>query len=213
MKRQLITAGVAAAAAAGALGLALPAPQHAQHHDVALVDFGDPNLYLLELEGVTNPPATLPDSPLGTEAEGNFYDVVTSGTTTSGSFVVTDSTPAAQDLLNSSLVTGDNQAVGIGDTNGYIGLSPTATPGDFAFNDVEGVDFDHGVQALLTALNQPYISLEVLVNDFSSSPVFDPAELNLDPADLGTNVATLTTLGDLTAAFSDFTAAATAAGF
>jgi hypothetical protein len=212
MKRQLIAAGVAAAAAAGALSLAIPAAQHPQHHDVALTTTdADPNLFLLELEGVSNPPATLPDLPFGMEADGNFYNVVTAGTTASGQFVVTNPTVAGDELLNSSLVTGANQSAGLGDTNGYIGLSPTSTPDVFQFNDAEAVDFDHGLQALLTADNQPWISLEDLLNG-PTGTTFDPAELNLDPAEL-TAAQSANLFTDLSTAFTDFSAAATAAGF
>jgi hypothetical protein len=197
MKRQLIVAGAAAAAAAGALALATDAA-------------ADPNAFLLDLEGVSNPPATLPDTPLGMVPDGNFYDVVTSGSTASGQFVVTDPTLAAKDLLDSSVITHANQVAGLGDTNGYIGLSPTSTPDLFSFNDAEGVDYDHGLQALMTAFNQPWISLEDALNGTSGN-MFDPAELNLDPAELtATQSANLMT--DLTTAFSDFSAAATLAG-
>lgn len=211
MKPQLVAIGAAVAvagavvAATGALDPGIPDTQPADHHDVAL-SAADINDFLLSLEGVSTPPAALPSTPLGEVADGIFYNVVTSGTVTDGVFTPTSPiTIAASDLLDSSLITGANVAAGIGYTNGYLGLSPTDTPGFFTFNDPLGVDFDHGLQALLTAFNQPMISLEELLNGASTTPMFDPSELNLDPADLGTSVSALTMVGDWTAVFTDFT--------
>jgi hypothetical protein len=130
----------------------------------------------------------------------DFYNVVASETGGVPSGI------GAQDLLNSTDVIGANQLAGLGDTNGYLGLSPTATAGDYTFGDQEGVAFDHGLQALLTAFNQPLISFEDALG--SANTFGDPAALNLDPFDLGTNVATLTLSGDLTAAYTDFVSAA-----
>ncbi len=216
MKPQLIAAG-AAVAAVGALGLGIPAAEHTHLHDVALTAT-DINEALLSLEGVSSPPAELPATPLGTVADGNFYNVITSETFSDGQASNVDSTVAASDLLNSSLVTQANEAAGIGYTNGYIGLSPTETPDTsdtFTFMDQEGVDFDHGLQALLTAFNQPVISLEEAYNASQAAgatPAFDPAELNLDPADLGGDSgAPLTLPSDLTVAFLDFSSAAESA--
>jgi hypothetical protein len=170
---------------------------------------------LLSLEGVSSPPAELPATPLGTVADGNFYNVYTGGTISDGTFSPTSSTLAAEGLLNSSMVTQANEAAGIGYTNGYIGLSPTTTPDVFAFNDQEGVEFDHGLQALLTAFNQPVISLEEAYNASQAAgatPAFDPTVLNLDPADLGGDSgAPLTLPSDLTVAFLDFSSAAESA--
>jgi hypothetical protein len=195
MKPQLIAAGVALAAA-GALGLAIPAAHNAHHDEVALVDtmFNDT---VLSLEGVSA--FTTHPEPLGDVAgtSSDFYSVVTSST---------NATVAAPDLLNSSDVIGANQLFGLGDTNGYLGLSPTETAGFFTFGDQEGVAFDHGLQALLTAFNQPLISYEDALG--ASNTLGDVSALNLDPADLGTNVANLTLSGDLTAAYTDFLTAA-----
>ena len=199
MKPQLIAAGVALAAA-GALGLAFPAAHNAHHDEVALVDttFNDT---VLSLEGVST--FTGNTQPLGdvVGTPSDFYNVITSD---DGG--VLNTTVAAPDLLNSSDVIGANQLAGLGDTNGYLGLSPTATAGDYTFGDQEGVAFDHGLQALLTAFNQPLISYEDALG--ASNTLGDVSALNLDPADLGTNVATLTLSGDLTAAYSDFVTAA-----
>ena len=198
MKPQLIVAGVALAAA-GALGLAIPAAHNAHHDEVALVDttFNDT---VLSLEGAST--FTGNTQPLGDEVgtPSDFYNVAASddGGTLSGT--------GASDLLNSSDVIGANQLVGLGDTNGYLGLSPTATAGDYTFGDQEGVAFDHGLQALLTAFNQPLISYEDALG--ASNTLGDVSALNLDPADLGTNVANLTLSGDLTAAYTDFVTAA-----
>jgi hypothetical protein len=188
MKPQLIAAGVALAAA-GALGLAIPAAHNAHHDEVALV--------VLSLEGVSA--FTTHPEPLGDVAgtSSDFYSVVTSST---------NATVAAPDLLNSSDVIGANQLFGLGDTNGYLGLSPTETAGFFTFGDQEGVAFDHGLQALLTAFNAPLISYEDALG--ASNTLGDVSALNLDPADLGTNVANLTLSGDLTAAYTDFVTAA-----
>src|ERR1700743_1759567 len=128
MKPQLVAAGVALAAA-GALGLAIPAAHNARHDEVALVDTSL-NDTILSLEGVST--FTTHTEPLGDVAgtSSDFYSVVTSST---------DSTVAANDLLNSSDVIGANQLFGLGDTNGYLGLSPTAIPGDHIFGAQEGV--------------------------------------------------------------------------
>jgi hypothetical protein len=199
MKSQLIVAGVALAAA-GALGLAIPAAHNAHHDEVALVDttFNDT---VLSLEGVST--FTSNAQPLGDEATSpasDFYNVAASevGGVNTGT--------GASDLLNSSEILADNQLAGIGDTNGYLGLSPTDVAGTYTFGDQEGVAFDHGLQALLTAFNQPLISYEDALG--ASNTLGDVSALNLDPADLGTNVATLTLSGDLTAAYSDFVTAA-----
>lgn len=213
MKPQLIAA-CAAMVAVGAMVLGIPGAQLGHYRNVMLTasdGLADINDALLSLEGVSSPPATLPTTPLGEIADGNFYDVITSGTVSDGHFSPVDSTVAAHDLLNSSVVTGANQLAGIGYTNGYVGLSPTSTPDLFTFNDPLGVDFDHGMQALLTAFNQPIISLEIALNGTGNTPLFDPSQLNLDPADLGTDVQSLTMAGDWTAAFTDFSAAATLA--
>jgi hypothetical protein len=199
MKSQLIVAS-AALAAAGALGLALPAADNARHDEVALVD-STLNSDVLSLEGVSD--FTGNTQPLG-DVDGtssDFYSVITSD---DGG--VLNTTIAAPDLLNSTDVTGANQLFGLGDTNGYLGLSPDATAGDYSFTDLEGLAFDHGVQALLTAFNQPLISYEDALG--ASNTLGDVSSLNLDPADLGTNVAALTLGGDLTAAYTDFMQAA-----
>lgn len=207
MKPQLILAG-AAVAAAGALGLAIPAAHNTHHDEIGLTSGATLNDTALSLEGVS--PWSNPDTPLGevTGTSGaDFYNVITSGTTASGTFVPTDTTVAAQDLLNSSVIIDANQAAGIGYTNGYIGLSPTSTADLFQFNDALGVDYDHGLQALMTAFNQPLISYEDAVN--ASTPgTYDPAQLNLDPAELGLNGASLTLANDLTVAYQDFVSAA-----
>lgn len=199
-------AAAAVVAGGSLLSPGIPAALHAQNPDVALSSSDGLSLndVLLALEGVSSPPAMLPSTPLGEIADGNFYNVVTSGTVNGGTFTVTNDTLAAEGLLNSSLITGANELAGIGYTNGYIGLSPTDTPGLFTFNDQLGVDFDHGMQALLTAFNQPWISLEEALNGSSATPMFDPSALNLDPAELGTDTSSLTMMGDLTAAFNDF---------
>jgi len=198
MKSQLIVAG-AALAAAGALGLAIPAADNARHDEVALVDT-TLNSDVLSLEGVSA--FTGNTQPLG-DVDGtssDFYSVITSD---DGGTLNT--TVAAPDLLNSTDVTGLNQLFGLGDTNGYLGLSPDTTAGDYSFTDQEGLAFDHGVQALLTAFNQPLISYEDALG--SANTYGDPSLLNLDPTDLGTNLAALTLTGDLTAAYTDFTSA------
>lgn len=207
MKAQLIVAGVAVAAA-GALGLSISEADHTSHRDVALTTSGASlNDMLLTAEGVT--PWQDPGTPLG-EIAGtsgtNFYDVITSGSTASGSFVGTDNTVAAQDLLNSSLIQGANQLAGIGYTNGYIGLSPTSTADVFTFNDALGLDYDHGLQALMTAFNQPLYDYETALG--SSNTFGDPTLLNLDPAQLGTTASPLTLANDLTVAYQDFVSAA-----
>jgi hypothetical protein len=195
MKPQLIAAGVALAAA-GALGLAIPAAHNAHHDEVALIDTLL-NDSVLSLEGVS---AFAPHAePLGDVAgtSSDFYSVVTNST---------DSTVAAHDLLNSSDVIGANQLFGLGDTNGYLGLSPTDTAGFFSFGDQEGVAFDHGLQALLTAFNSPLISYEDALG--ASNTFGDPTLLNLDPAELLTNSAASNLFGDLTVAYTDFVTAA-----
>jgi hypothetical protein len=199
MKPQLIAAGVALAAA-GALGLAIPAAHNAHHDEVALVDTSL-NDSILSLEGVT--PYTQLTEPLGetpaTGLNGDFYNVYASDT--GGTFTGSGAT----DLLNSSDIIGANKLAGLGDTNGYIGLSPTTTPGDFTFNDAQGVDFDHGLQALLTAYNAPLISYEDALG--ASNTLGDPSLLNLDPAELS-NTAAANLFGDLTTAYNDFVTAA-----
>lgn len=211
MKPQLILAG-AAVAAAGALGLAIPAAEHVRHHDVTPTSgssLADINTMVLGLEGVsawTNPSTPLGEITAGTNLP-NFYDVITSGSTASGTFEPVSSTVAAQDLLNSSVIIDANQAAGLGDTNGYIGLSPTSTADSFQFNDALGVDYDHGLQALMTAFNQPLISYEEAAN-LTTPGTYDPAQLNLDPAELGLNGASLTLANDLTVAYQDFVSAA-----
>jgi hypothetical protein len=196
MKPQLIAAGVALAAA-GALGLAIPAAHNAHHDEVALVDT-TLNDTVLSLEGVST--FTGNTQPLGDEVgtPNDFYNVAASddGGTVSGT--------GASDLLNSSDVIGANQLAGLGDTNGYLGLSPTATAGDYTFGDQEGVAFDHGLQALLTAFNQPLISYE---DALGTSTLGDVSALNLDPAEL-TNSAASSLSGDLTVAYNDFVTAA-----
>jgi|GEM_PF-6097152 len=209
MKSQLIVAGVAVAAA-GALGLAIPAAEHVRHQDVtptSTSSLGDINTMILGLEGVSA--WKDPGTPLGevavtpaTNASANFYDVITSETGGTP-----DNTVAAQDLLNSSLITGANQAAGIGDTNGYIGLSPTSAADTFTFNDALGVDYDHGLQALLTAFNQPLISYEDAAN-MTTPGTYDPTLLNLDPAELGATASPLTLANDLAVAYQDFVSAA-----
>jgi hypothetical protein len=198
MKPQLIVAGVALAAA-GALSLALPAAHNTHHYDVALVDTSYNDL-LLQLEGVST--FTGNTQPLGDEATtpaSDFYNVA--ATDDGGVLAGTGATG----LLNSSDVIGANQLFGLGDTNGYIGLSPTATAGDFAFTDQEGVAFDHGLQALLTAFNASTISFEDALG--ASNTFGDPSLLNLDPAELtSTTAANLFT--DLTTAYNDFVTAA-----
>ena len=136
--------------------------------------------------------------PLGDVAgtSSDFYSVVTSST---------NATVAAPDLLNSSDVIGANQLFGLGDTNGYLGLSPTETAGFFTFGDQEGVAFDHGLQALLTAFNAPLISYEDALG--ASNTLGDVSALNLDPAEL-TNSAASSLSGDLTVAYNDFVTAA-----
>jgi hypothetical protein len=193
MKPQLIAAGVALAAA-GALGLAIPAAHNAHHDEVALVDTSL-NDSILSLEGVSA--FTTHPEPLGDVAgtSSDFYSVVTSST---------NPAVAAHDLLNSSDVIGANQLFGLGDTNGYLGLSPTETAGFFTFGDQEGVAFDHGLQALLTAFNAPLISYE---DALSTNTLGDPTLLNLDPAEL-TNSAAANLFGDLTVAYNDFMTAA-----
>lgn len=197
MKPQLIAAGVALAAT-GALGLAIPAAHNAHHDEVALVDttFNDT---VLSLEGVST--FTGNTQPLGDEVgtPNDFYNVAASddGGTLSGT--------GASDLLNSSDVIGANQLAGLGDTNGYLGLSPTATAGDYTFGDQEGVAFDHGLQALLTAFNQPLISYEDALG--TSNTLGDVSALNLDPAEL-TNSAASSLSGDLTVVYNDFVTAA-----
>ena len=198
MKPQLIAVGVALAAA-GALGLAIPAAHNAHHDEVALVDttFNDT---VLSLEGVSA--FTGNTQPLG-DIDGtssDFYSVITSD---DGGTLNT--TVAAPDLLNSTDVTGANQLYGLGDTNGYLGLSPTATAGDYAFTDQEGLAFDHGVQALLTAYNAPLISLEDALG--ANNTLGDVSALNLDPAELS-NSAAANLFGDLTVAYNDFVTAA-----
>ena len=196
MKPQLIAAGVALAAA-GALGLAIPAAHNTHHDEVALVDTNDT---VLSLEGVS--PFTGNTQPLG-DVDGtssDFYSVITSD---DGGTLNT--TVAAPDLLNSTDVTGANQLFGLGDTNGYLGLSPTATAGDYTFTDQEGLAFDHGVQALLTAFNAPLISYEDALG--ASNTLGDVSALNLDPAEL-TNSAASSLFGDLTVAYTDFVNAA-----
>jgi hypothetical protein len=193
MKPQLIAAGVALAAA-GALGLAIPAAHNAHHDEVALVDT-TLNDTVLSLEGVSA--FTTHPEPLGDVAgtSSDFYSVVTSST---------NPAVAAHDLLNSSDVIGANQLFGLGDTNGYLGLSPTETAGFFTFGDQEGVAFDHGLQALLTAFNAPLISYE---DALSTNTLGDPTALNLDPAELS-NSAAANLFGDLTVAYNDFVTAA-----
>jgi hypothetical protein len=198
MKPQLIAAGVALAAA-GALGLAIPAAHNAHHDEVALVDtsFNDT---VLSLEGVST--FTGNTQPLGDivgTPPNDFYNVAASddGGTLSGT--------GASDLLNSSDVIGANQLAGLGDTNGYLGLSPTAIAGDYTFGDQEGVAFDHGLQALLTAFNSPLISYEDALG--ASNTFGDPTLLNLDPVEL-TNSAASNLFGDLTVAYTDFVNAA-----
>jgi hypothetical protein len=197
MKPQLIAAGVALAAA-GALGLAIPAAHNAHHDEVALVDTSL-NDSILSLEGVSA--FTGNTEPLGdvTTTPSDFYNVVASETAG-----VPSTTIAAHDLLNSTDVTGANQLFGIGDTNGYLGLSPTAIAGDYTFGDQEGVAFDHGLQALLTAYNAPLISYEDALG--ASNTLGDVSALNLDPAEL-TNTAAANFFGDLTVAYTDFTSA------
>jgi hypothetical protein len=197
MKSQLIVAGVALAAA-GALGLAIPAAHNAHHDEVALVDttFNDT---VLSLEGVST--FTSNAQPLGDEATlpaSDFYNVAASevGGVNTGT--------GASDLLNSSEILADNQLAGIGDTNGYLGLSPTDVAGTYTFGDQEGVAFDHGLQALLTAFNAPLISYE---DALSTNTLGDPTLLNLDPAEL-TNSAAANLFGDLTVAYNDFMTAA-----
>ena len=201
MKPQLIAAGVALAAAAGALGLAIPAAHNAHHDEVALVDT-PLNDTVLSLEGVT--PYTQLTEPLGetpaTGLNGDFYNVYASDT--GGTFTGSGAT----DLLNSSDIIGANKLAGLGDTNGYIGLSPTTTPGDFTFNDAQGVDFDHGLQALLTAYNAPLISYEDALG--ASNTLGDPSLLNLDPAEITTTAAAANLFGDLSVAYTDFVNAA-----
>ena len=200
MKPQLIAAGVALAAA-GALGLAIPAAHNAHHDEVALVDTSL-NDSILSLEGVT--PYTQLTEPLGetpaTGLNGDFYNVYASDT--GGTFTGSGAT----DLLNSSDIIGANKLAGLGDTNGYIGLSPTTTPGDFTFNDAQGVDFDHGLQALLTAYNAPLISYEDALG--ASNTLGDPSLLNLDPAEITTTAAAANLFGDLSVAYTDFVNAA-----
>jgi hypothetical protein len=198
MKQQLIVAGVALAAA-GALGLAIPAADNARHDEVALVDT-TLNTDVLDLEGAsTFTSNTQPLGDVATTPASDFYNVYA---TDDGGVL---SGVGATDLLNSTDVTGLNQLFGLGDTNGYLGLSPDTTAGDYTFTDQEGLAFDHGVQALLTAFNQPLISYEEALG--ASNTLGDPSSLNLDPFDLGTNAATLTLGGDLTAAYTDFTSA------
>ena len=197
MKPQLIAAGVALAAA-GALGLAIPAAHNAHHDEVALVDttFNDT---VLSLEGVST--FTGNTQPLGDEVgtPNDFYNVAASddGGTLSGT--------GASDLLNSSDVIGANQLAGLGDTNGYLGLSPTDVAGSYTFGDQEGVAFDHGLQALLTAFNAPLISYEDALG--ASNTLGDVSALNLDPAELS-NSAAANLFGDLTVAYTDFVNAA-----
>jgi hypothetical protein len=205
MKPKLIAAGAAVAAAgaavaaAGVLSLAIPAGHNIHHDEVALVDT-TLNDTVLSLEGVT--PYTQLTEPLGetpaTGLNGDFYNVYASDT--GGTFTGSGAT----DLLNSSDIIGANKLAGLGDTNGYIGLSPTTTPGDFTFNDAQGVDFDHGLQALLTAYNAPLISYE---DTLSTNTLGDPSLLNLDPAELS-NSAAANLFGDLTVAYNDFVNAA-----
>jgi len=202
MKSQLIVAG-AAVAAAGALGLCIPAAEHVRHDEVGLTTSGTTlNDMLLADEGVSA--YSMQTQPLGetlaTGLNNDFYNVY--ATDTNGTF----SGIGATDLLNSSDIIKANQLAGLGDTNGYIGLSPTSTPGDFTFMDQQGVDFDYGLQALLTAYNQPLISLEDSLG--SANTYGDPTLLNLDPAQLGVNGASMTLAGDLTVAYQDFVSAA-----
>jgi hypothetical protein len=193
MKPQLIVAG-AALATAGALGLAIPAAHNAHHDEVALVDT-TLNDTVLSLEGVSAFAGNT--EPLGDVAgtPNDFYNVVASdvGGVLSGT--------GASDLLNSSDVIGANQLAGLGDTNGYLGLSPTAIAGDYTFTDQEGVAFDHGLQALLTAYNAPLISYEDALG--ASNTLGDVSALNLDPAELS-NAAASNLFGDLTVAYNDF---------
>jgi hypothetical protein len=203
MKSQLIVAGVAVAAA-GALGLAIPAAHNTHHDQVGLTTTGTTlNDMLLADEGVSA--YTQQTQPLGetpaTGLNGDFYNVITSD---DGGTL--NNTVAAQDLLNSTDITGANQLAGLGDTNGYIGLSPTSPAGDFTFMDQQGVDFDYGLQALLTAYNQPLISLEDSLG--SANTYGDPTLLNLDPAQLGTATSPLTLANDLAVAYQDFVSAA-----
>jgi hypothetical protein len=199
MKSQLIVAGVALAAA-GALGLAIPAAHNAHHDEVALIDTSL-NDSILSLEGVSA--FTGNTQPLG-DVDGtssDFYSVITSD---DGGTLNT--TVAAPDLLNSTDVTGLNQLFGLGDTNGYLGLSPDPTAGDYSFTDQEGLAFDHGVQALLTAFNASTISYEDALG--ASNTFGDPSLLNLDPAEITTTAAAANFFGDLTVAYTDFVNAA-----
>lgn len=204
MKSQLIVAG-AAVAAAGVLGLAIPTLHNTHHDEVGLTTAEATTLNdtVLSLEGVSA--YTQQTQPLGetpaTGLNGDFYNVITSDT--GGTL---NNTVAAQDLLNSSDIINANIAAGLGDTNGYIGLSPTGTAGDFTFMDQQGVDFDYGLQALLTAYNQPLISLEDSLG--TANTYGDPALLNLDPAQLGTTASPLTLANDLAVAYQDFVSAA-----
>ncbi|WP_343577513.1 hypothetical protein [Mycobacterium sp.] len=190
MKSYVIAAG-AAAAAAGVLSLAIPAAHHTHHDAVGLVT--TENDMLLSLEGVSMYPTDgVTGGPLGdvaTASGSDFYNVYTGGSTASGAFEATDPTKfGATDLLNSSLIIDANQALGLGDTDGYVGLSPTSTPDVFTFGDQEAVSYDYGLQALLTAFNQSV----------------DPTAANLDPAQLGTATEPLSLTNDLTVAYQDF---------
>lgn len=198
MKSQMIVAGVALAAA-GALSLAIPAAHNAHHYDVALVDTSYNDL-VLQLEGAST--FTSNAQPLGDEATTPASDFYNVAATDDGGVL---SGTGATDLLNSTDVIGANQLFGLGDTNGYLGLSPTATAGDYAFTDQEGVAFDHGLQALLTAFNASTISYEDALG--SSNTLGDPSLLNLDPAELS-NTAAASLSGDLTVAYNDFVTAA-----
>jgi hypothetical protein len=194
MKQQLIVAGVALAAA-GALGLAIPAADNARHDEVALVDTSYNDL-LLQLEGAST--FTSNAQPLGDEATSPASDFYNVAATDDGGML---SGTGATDLLNSTDVIGANQLFGLGDTNGYIGLSPTDVAGDYTFTDQEGVAFDHGLQALLTGFNASTISYEETLS--STTTYGDPSLLNLDPAQLTTTAAaSLST--DLTTAYNDF---------
>jgi hypothetical protein len=194
MKTTLIVAG-AAVAAAGVLGLAIPAAHNTHHDKVALTT--SLNDMLLADEGVS--PYTQQTEPLGeTPAaglNGDFYNVAASDS--NGVLSGTGAT----DLLNSSDIINANKLLGLGDTNGYVGLSPTSTPGDFTFMDQEAVSYDHGLQALLTAFNQPLISYEDTLG--AGNTFGDPSLLNLDPAEL-TTAQSANLLTDLTVAYQDF---------
>jgi hypothetical protein len=195
MKTQLIVAG-AAAAAAGVLGLAIPAAHNTHHDKVALTT--SLNDMLLSDEGVSV--YTQQTEPLGEYPapglNGDFYNVYS--TDTQGTFSGTGAT----DLLNSSDIINANKLLGLGDTNGYVGLSPTSTPGDFTFMDQEAVSYDHGLQALMTAFNAPLISYEDTLG--ASNTFGDPSLLNLDPAEITTTTAAANFFGDLTVAYQDF---------